>query len=185
MAQISTLARKPRSTLAALATVLVAAGVVVGSSASFTASSANPSNTFSSGTLTMTNSSGAAAILTASGLRPGDPASTGVVDIKNSGSLSGSFALSRDTLSDSDGDNPMSGKLNLTVKDCGVTPATCDAGDPVKYSGTIAAMSSDVALGTFAANEEHRYEFKVSLDASASDAYQGDNSVVGFKWSAS
>lgn len=174
----------PRATLGALALVLAALGVVVGSSASFTASSANPSNTFSSGTLTMTNSSSAAAVLTASGLRPGGTDSTGVVDIKNTGSLDGTFKLSRDTLSDSDAGNPMSGKLNVTVKDCGATPATCEAGDPVKYSGTLAAMTSDVSLGSFAAGEEHRYQFVVGLDSSAGDAYQGDSATAGFRWSA-
>ena len=35
------------------------------------------------------------------------------------GSLSGAFTLSRSNIVDSDGANPMSGKLNLVVKDCG------------------------------------------------------------------
>ena len=81
----------------------------------------------------------------------------------------------------------MSAKLNLVVKDCGDfssgTP-TCDAGDPVMYSGTIAAMGS-TPLGTFAANEEHRYEFAVTFDSSADNAYQGDSSSVQFDWNAS
>ena len=54
----------------------------------------------------------------------------------------------------------------------------------VKYTGTLAGMSSAVALGNFAANEEHRYEFSVALDSTATNAYQGDNSVVPFTWDA-
>lgn len=186
MAHLRFFARHPRRTLGALATVLAAVGVVVGSGANFTASSANPSNTFSSGTLSIGNSSNSA-ILTASNLRPGD-SSTGTVDIQNTGSLSGTFSLSRGTPSNSDATNPLSDKLNVTVVDCGAwsgsTPATCDGADPEKYSGTLSAMSSAVALGTFAADEKHRYRFTVGFDSSAGDAYQGDSSTVQFTWNA-
>ena len=127
-----------------------------------------------------------AAILNASNWKPGDT-STGTVDIQNTGSLSGTFSLSRTALSNSDGSNPLSDKINLVVKDCGDfssgTP-TCDAGDPQKYSGTISAMGT-VALGTFAANEKHRYEFTVTFNASANNNYQGDTSSVQFDWNAS
>ena len=33
-------------------------------------------------------------------------------------------------------------------------------------------------------HEEHRYEFSVALNTSATNAYQGDNSVVPFTWDA-
>ena len=164
----------------------MAVAVAVGSSASFTASSANPSNTFAAGTLSILNSKEGLAVRTASNMRPGDSA-TGTVDVQNSGSLSGVFTLSRSGISDSDGANPMSAKLDLVVKDCGDfsggTP-TCDAGDPVKYTGTIAAMGS-TALGTFVASEKHRYEFAVTFNSSAGNAYQGDSSSVQFDWNAS
>ena len=81
----------------------------------------------------------------------------------------------------------MSGKLNLVVKDCGdfsSGPPTCDVGDPVRYTGTIAARGS-TALGTFVAAEKHRYEFTVTFDVSAGNAYQGDSSSVQFDWNAS
>jgi hypothetical protein len=119
-------------------------------------------------------------------MKPGDSAN-GTVDVQNTGSLSGVFSLSRSNILDSDGVNPLSAKLNLVVKDCGDfssgTP-TCDAGDPQRYSGTIAAMGS-TALGTFAASEKHRYDFTVTFDSGAGNAYQGDNSSVQFDWDAS
>ena len=188
MSRLLVLAGQPRMALGALLTLALAVGAVIGSGANFTASSANPTNTFSSGTLTMVNSKAGAAVLTASNMRPGDPASTGTVDIENSGSLSGAFTVSKSALVDSDGSNPMSGKLNLTVTDCGVyvgaTPPTCGDGDDVsRYSGTLGAMGS-TALGTFAAGEHHRYRFSVALDGSAGDAYQGDSSSVTFDWNA-
>ena len=97
MSRLTLLVRHPRRTLAALATVLAAVGVTVASGADFTAQSANPANTFSTGTLTMSNSRADAAILTACGLRPGVDATEGTVDIANTGSLSGAFTLARGT----------------------------------------------------------------------------------------
>jgi len=188
MSRLSVLVNRPRRTLAALATVLVAVGITAASGADFTATSANADTTFATGTLTITNSKDAQAIwASTSDMRPGDPARVGTVDVTNAGSLSGAFTLTRGTVIDSDGDNPLSGKLDLVVKDCGDfssgTPS-CDAGDPVKYTGTIAAMGSDVALGTYAGGEKHRYQFGVTVNSSADNAYQGDDSVVPFSWNA-
>jgi spore coat-associated protein N len=181
-------ARHPMRALGALTALIAAVAVAVGSSASFTATSANPSNTFAAGTLSILNSKEASAVLTASGMKPGDPATTGTVDVQNNGSLSGAFVLSRSNIVDSDAVHPMSAKLDLVVKDCGSDfssdPPTCDVGDPVKYTGTIAAMTS-TALGTFAAGEKHRYQFAVTFNSSADNFYQGDNSSVEFDWDAS
>ena len=51
MSRLQVLAAEPRLALGALAALLLAAAAVVGSGADFTAASANPSNTFASGTL--------------------------------------------------------------------------------------------------------------------------------------
>ncbi len=186
MNRLHALASQPKRTLGVLVAVLAAVGVAVGSGASFTAQSANPSNTFTAGTLTMSNSLDGAAILTASNMKPGDTAQ-GVVDIANTGSLNGTFSLSRSALNDSDGANPMSGKLDLVVKDCGNfssgTP-TCDGADPNPYSGTLGAMTGATALGTFAANEKHRYQFTITFNSTAGNPYQGDSSTATFQWDA-
>jgi spore coat-associated protein N len=194
MSRFKSLKANPRRSLAALATVLVAVGVTGASGASFTASSANPANTFTAGTMTMLNEKDNAAILTASNMRPGDPATTGTVDITNTGSLSGTFVLSKGTLSNTDTTNPLSSQLNLVITDCGDfssgTPVCGDAGDVVKYTGgTIAQMGTAghlvSGLGSFAAGEQHRYEFSVALDTNADNNYQGDGSTVQFLWNAS
>jgi hypothetical protein len=194
MSRLRFLAANPRLALGALLTLLLAAGAVVGSGADFTASSANPANTFASGTLSITNSKEGAAVLTATNLKPGGAAATGTVDIQNSGSLSGAFTLSRTAPVDSDSSNPLSSKLNLTIVDCGTfvgaTAPTCGDGDDVtKYSaGTVAQMGTAghlvSALGTYAGSEKHRYVFTVALDGTAGNAYQGDNSSVEFDWNA-
>src|SRR4051812_35723464 len=77
------LIRRPKRTLGTLALGLCALGVAVGSGADFSAQTANPSNTFSAGSLTMDNSKSGAAIFQADNLSPGGTARTGVVDIKN------------------------------------------------------------------------------------------------------
>jgi spore coat-associated protein N len=187
MSRLRVLAANPRLALGALLTLLLAAGAVVGSGADFTASSANPSNTFASGTLSMVNSKQGTAVLSATNLRPTGSAN-GLVDIENSGSLSGAFTLSRTAPVDSDSSNPMSAKLNLVVVDCGTftgaTPPACNDGDEVtKYTGTLAAMGT-TALGTYNAAVKHRYSFTVTLDGSASNAYQGDSSSVQFDFNA-
>jgi hypothetical protein len=193
MSRLQVLAAQPRIALGALLTLLLAAGAVIGSGADFTAASANPSNTFATGTLSMLNSQSGSAVLTASGLRPGNSAS-GTVDIQNSGSLTGAFALARGTMTNSDATNPLTGKLDVTIADCGAfagsTAPTCgDADDVTRYSGTIADMGTPghavSGLGTFSAGEKHRYHFSVTLNTSADDAYQGATANVRFDWSAS
>ena len=193
MSRFAMVAAHPRRTLATLATVLAAVGLTAASGADFTAQSANPSNTFTTGTLTTSNSAENAAVLTATGMRPGDAASEGTVDIANTGTLSGAFTLTRGAPVDSDASNPLSGKLNVIVDDCGTfsgsTAPTCgDADDVNKYSGTLAQMGTTghtiAALGDFDGGVKHRYRFRVALDGSADNAYQGDSSTVAFAWNA-
>ena len=187
MSRLSVLVSRPRRTLAALATVLVAVGITAASGADFTATSANADTTFATGTLTIANSKEAQAIFAStSDMRPGDPARTGQVDIENSGSLSGAFKLKRGAVTDSDSTYKLSTKLNLVVKDCGDFSGgapDCSAGT-VKYTGTIAAMD-EVVLGPYAGGEKHRYQFSVTVDNSADNDYQGRSTVVPFSWTAS
>ncbi len=141
MTRFKILKANPRRSLAALATVLVAVGITGASGASFTAQTANPSNTFTAGTLTMANSKNAAAIFTSSpNMRPGDTAA-GTVDIKNSGTLSGAFKLSKGTLTNNHATILMSDQLNLVVNDCG-TDLDCSTSDNV-YTGTLTDMGAD------------------------------------------
>jgi spore coat-associated protein N len=186
MSRIQILFERPRRTLAVLAAALLAVGIAIGSGANFSAQTSNPNNTFTAGTLTMSNSNPGAAILTASNMKPGDT-TTGTVDIENTGSISGTFSLSRSALSDSDSSFPMSAKLDVLVEDCGDFSAgtpTCDAADPDRYSGTLAAMTGSYALGAFAPSEKHRFKFTVTFNSSADNNYQGDSSTATFQWDA-
>jgi spore coat-associated protein N len=187
MSRFKVLRANPRRALAALATLLIAVGVTAASGADFTARTTNAANTFTSGSLSMTNNA-AGAILTASGMKPGSTA-TGQVRIKSTGTLGGAFVLSKDTLTDSGSTLPLSSKLTLNIVDCGVD-FVCGNGDDVAlpvYNGNLATMGS-LALGNWganaAANSEHQYKFTVTLDSAADNNYQGGTTSVRFVWDA-
>jgi spore coat-associated protein N len=184
MSRTSVLRANPRRALAALATVLVAVGVTVASGATFTAQTANPSNVFTAGTMSMTNDV-SGAILTASDMKPGDPATKGYVTIKNTGSLGAAFKLSKSSLSDTPSGTPLSAKLDVVVTDCGADQdCTATTDNSNVYTGTLAAMGSNIGLGNFAAAEQHKYEFAVQLNSGATNVYQGGSSTAGFTWDA-
>jgi spore coat-associated protein N len=192
MSRLSYLTKRPKRTLGALAAVLAAVGVAVGSGANFSATSANPSNVYTAGTLTIGNSNPASAILTTTtNLKPGATPETGVVDIQNTGSLPGTFTLSQSLNTPTDVGNDATpdipAKLNLKVVDCGDfsagTPA-CEVTDSVKYDDTVSNFTSAAALGTFAASEKHRYQFSLGLDSSAGNVYQGDSVTATYTWDA-
>lgn len=195
MSRVQTLVSRPKRTLAALATVLVAVGITAASGASFNATSANANNTFSAGTMAMTNTPNTAAF-SASNIKPGDPATTGTVMIKNTGSLGGAFTLAKTITSDVNVTNPaslLSTQLNLVVTDCGaattavVIDPVCGEPSPddvVKYSGTIAAMPT-TALSSIPAGTRHLYKFSVDLPLATTNLFQGASTTVDFAWDAS
>lgn len=192
---------RPKRTLGALALGLGAVAVAVGSGADFSARTANPSNTFSAGSLSMDNSRNGAAIFSPANMKPGGPAQTGMVDIKNTGSIDGAFKLSRDQLASSDnGSNnpaPFATKVDVWIVDCGkytisngaygpeqVTPVCGDPDDATLYNGTLGGENADIALGTYKPGEQRRYWFGASLDASAGNEYAGDGASARYVFDA-
>jgi spore coat-associated protein N len=188
MSRIAILMERPKLTLAALATSLAALGLVVGSGADFTSATANPSNTFSAGSLSQSNSKDNAAILTASGLKPGGTA-TGSVTIANTGSIPGTFTLSKSNLTNpvlGPASEKLSDQLDLLIKD----------GTTTVYTGKLGAMGSlpldgdTVAAGvqqfgaSGAPTATHTYAFTVTLPAATGNAYQGTSTSVQFDWTA-
>jgi spore coat-associated protein N len=180
LTRLHALVAHPRRTLGALAVVLAAVGLTVGSGASFTASAANPGNVFTTGTLTIANTP-ATALLTAGSLKPGDTA-TGTVDITNTGSLAGDFALKT---ANTTGDAALLAQMDLVVLDCGawtVTPPSC-ASAPSVYTGKISALTN-ASLGNYAGAIKHRYQFTATLPGTTDNTFQGKSATVDFTWSA-
>jgi len=175
------LAAHPRRTLGALAVVLAAVGITVGSGANFTASAANPGNAFTTGTLLIANSS-STALFSATGLKPGD-VKTATVDISNTGSLAGDFVLKT---ANPTGYTALLGQIDLVVADCGVwaggVAPSCSS-PTTKYTGKANALTS-AALGNYAGGAQHRYQFTATLNSSTDDTYQSKTAGVDFAWSA-
>jgi hypothetical protein len=195
------LIKRPKRTLGTLALGLCALGVAVGSGADFTAQTANPSNTFSAGSLSMDNSKNGTAIFAPTNMKPGGPAQTGLVDIKNTGSVDGVFTLRRDQLTSTDSGAasaaPFASKVNVKIVDCGkytsangpygaetVTPVCGDADDRTFYNDTLAGENSDHALGIFRPGEQRRYQFGGSLDSSAGNEYSDDGASARYVFDA-
>lgn len=160
--------------VAGLATALAAVGVAAGSGASFNSQTANPANTFSSGTFTHTNSKNGGAIVTGSNMKPGD-VKTGEVTITNTGSIAGTFKLSESNVSSTF----TAGNLKLKIED--VTTAT-----PVQvYSGNFGAVpAAGIGLGNYAAGEAHTYRYTVTFDQNADNTDQGKSATADYSWTA-
>ncbi len=177
----------PRKVLVAFAGLLVAAAVAVGSGANFNSTSANPSNVFTAGTISHSNSKAGAAILTAANMVPGGTA-TGTVDIKNTGSVNGTFTLAHTVAVDTPTSPGLSKKLTIVVQDLGepACVSSCPAAVTL-YTGLLSAMPSTIALGVFPAGYTHRYTFTVTFPDSglngADNAYQGASTSVEYDWS--
>jgi hypothetical protein len=186
VSRLSALAAHPRRTVGALAVVLAAVGITVGSGADFTAHSANPTNTFTAGTLSIGNGNGngseASAILSATNLKPGGSTS-GTVDIANTGSLAGTFTLSTSHVVDT---ASLLRELDLKVEDCGLftssTPS-CTTGTTLVYNGKANAIGTP-SLGSFASSAKHRYQFTISMPSDIANTFQGKTASVEFDWDA-
>ena len=103
-------------------------------------------------------------------MRPGDPARTGTVDIKNTGSLSGAFTLKPRHRRRQRRTYKLSTKLDLVVKDCGdFSQRTPDVRRrrhrQVHRHGRGPELPTS-SLGTFAGGEKHRYQFSVTVNTS-------------------
>ena len=177
----------PRKVMAGFVGVLAATGIAVGSGANFNSASANPSNVFSAGTISQSNSKAGLAVLTASGLKPGGTAS-GYVDIKNTGSVAGAFTLSQANLTNTPPSPALSSKLTVVITDKHdpTCVSSCPA-DTTVYSGPLGGMST-TSLGTFAAGETHRFNFVVTFPDGgtngADNSYQGAQTSVDYSFTA-
>ena len=177
MARIAAVWREaPLRVVTSLFVLMVAAVMATASGASFTSSSANPANTFSAGNLKHSNSAGGSAILSAERMKPGD-VTRGTVTITNDGDIPGVFSLSTSGLEDVPATPAFSDKLGLVITDQ-------TAGNKV-YDGALGAFPATVALGTFAPDDAHTYEFVVTFPdggPGADNAYKGASTSVSFDW---
>jgi hypothetical protein len=195
MTRFNTLASRPKRTLAALAVVLAAVGITVGSGANFSSTAASATQTFTAGSLVVSQDDSGFS-LTATNMRPGDQ-ELGIVDVANSGTLSGTLGV-KQIVTPASGSASFAGYLQLRVQDCGVfapTAPTCIAGSPNVYSGVLTGLSSaNLASnggGQWVAGEKHRYKFTLTFPNNMTggndgldNAFQNKSVTSDFTWTA-
>jgi hypothetical protein len=173
-----------------LAFLLVGLLVVSGSRAAFSATTGNSGNTFSSGTVTLTDDDAGSAMFTASGMKPGS-SSTNCIAVTYGGSLVPADVK----LYGSTGGTGLSSYLNVTL-DIGAGGSMGSCGGFVSsstlYSGTLAAFvaahsdwSTGQASWTPASTPDSRtFRFVMSLPSGTSNAAQGLTATATFTWEA-
>jgi hypothetical protein len=197
MTRIQSLASRPKRTLGALAVVLAAVGITVGSGANFTASQANAGNAFTTGTLSLSGSPSSGAILSLTNMKPGDT-KTGQIVLSNTGSLPGNFTLKQAIAGASDAG--LKNALQLEIVHCS-TAVTTDPCDPAATPATGTSVfgsdfmtsfgTSAVSLpgagsgGSWAPAESNRYKFTVGLLQAVSDnTLQNKTVSATYTWDA-
>lgn len=163
--------RRSRRILAPLATLAAAGALVVGSGASFTSQSQNPTNIVTSGILDQTNSRNGEAIFNVANLKPGDSVK-GDVTIKNSGTLPAVFTVKETATT-----GFVPGSLKMTVVQTGVAT-------PI-FSGTFGDLGGDddiLELGNWAVGESRTFTYTVTLDPNAGEADEGKTATATYTW---
>lgn len=178
--------RTVRRLVFSLGTLLLASALAAGSGANFNATTANTGNTIKAGIVAFTTTHTDAAVLTTTALAPGH-ADADSVDIVNTGDLTATFRLTASTLVDTPASPALSAKLDLVIQDLGDPgcSASCPAATTL-YTGKLGSFTT-VAMGNWAAGEQHRIRFTVSLadgGSGAENAYQDASSTVNFTWNA-
>jgi predicted ribosomally synthesized peptide with SipW-like signal peptide len=179
---------------------LLVAAVSGGTWAAFTATTDNSGNSFSAGSVTLSDNDSGAAMLTLTSAAPGD-SDSGCIRVTYSGSLPATVRLYGTTAGT--GLDPY---LNLTVTRGTISSGAFDscanfsadatnyvgAGAGVLYSGTLQGFPDDYANGivdptsaspeNWTNGEEHAYRFTVTLQDN--NAAQGKTATQTFIWEA-
>lgn len=175
--------------------------VAQSSYAAFSATTSNPTNNWSAGTVALSDDDSNTAMFTATNLKPGSTGTKCIV-VTSSGSLPSQVKLYGTSPTTT---NALAGSINLTVVQGtggsfggGCTGFTPLATNSAVYGGTLAAFGSSAtnfASGlpsssaatwspTGAASESRTYQFTYTVDANATNGIQGGTAAIGFTWEA-
>jgi hypothetical protein len=186
--------------------VVVAATLAIGAVptwSAFSSTTANPGNTFSAGTVILSDNDSGGAMLSLGNLAPGGPIGSSCIEVAYDGSLDAQVRLYGATTGT--GLDPW---LNLTVTHGvlagGAFPScaqfTADAADytglgaGVVYTGTLQDLADNHATAlddpqpaareTWTTGEHHAYKITVGLDAAAPSSAAGLTATQAFTWEA-
>jgi hypothetical protein len=191
-----------RMVAGALVPGLVGSGALVWheSSAAFSATSSNPSNSWSAGTVNMTDNDGGTALLALANATPGQ-SDAGCITVTYSGSLAATVWLYATVTGSSAGHDvtvtrgSFAGGPPAFYSCTGFTADSTNyagAGAGIVYSGTLAAYPTSVAGNlvdptvaspeSWTTNESHSYQIRAAVRDT--DAAQGLSATVGLIWAA-
>lgn len=173
--------------------VLSAALVWQASYSAFSATTSNPTNNWSTGTVSLTDDDGGVAMFTATGLKPGSTGNKCIL-VTYGGSLAATVELYG---TGKTATNALDTYITLTVEQgtgatygggCG--SFVLDAG--VTYTGTLAAFAATytsfaTGFGTWAptgAAQTKSYKITYTLSAAAPNSTQNSNAQIGLTWEA-
>ncbi|RHA37908.1 SipW-dependent-type signal peptide-containing protein [Cellulomonas rhizosphaerae] len=164
--------------IAAIPAGLLVAGLMIGqaSHAAFTAQTSTGANSFTSGSVALTNSKVGTDVFTVTGIVPG-ATGTKTVDVTYTGNLA---VVVKMYAKDGDTTGALAQALQITVK---------TDGSPI-FAGTLAELSALTAwsqgVGGWAptSTATKPYEISWSLPASAGNTVQGQTTALKFAWEA-
>jgi hypothetical protein len=172
--------------------VLVGALVIVGSRAAFTATTANAGDTWTAGSVVLSDDDSNSAMFSATAMKPGDT-STHCIVVTYSGTLAAQAVELYATV----GGTGLASDLNAVVAvgtggsfaDCtGFTAtSTLYTGTLADFGTTYADWASGLSTGwspTGASSETRTFQFTVSLPSGTGNAAQGLNASATFTWEA-
>lgn len=171
-----------------LALLASSAVVYQASNAAFTATTANPANSWASGTVALTDNDSGAALFTASGLKPGSTGTKCMV-VTYSGTLAAAVKLYATSYTD----NGLAQYLTFSVDEGTGSAADCSdfgAGSNL-YTGTLDGfsttktgyangVSSWAPAGSSGATKTYRFSWTLQDN----DGAQGKTSAATFTWEA-
>jgi hypothetical protein len=172
--------------------VLASGGMVWQSSYSaFSATTANPTNNWSAGTVALSDDDSNTALFTASNLKPG-ATGTKCIAVTSTGSLASTVKLYGTSYDTSNG---LAANINLKVEEgTGATTASCTgftAGSTL-YDGamsTFGTTKTSFATGVSSwapagGTATKSYRITYALSPSTPDSAQGGTAALGFTWEA-
>lgn len=183
--------------LAVIPTAVLASGLIIAqaSYAAFSATTSNAPNTWSAGSVALSDDDSDTALFTASGLKPGDT-QTACIVVASTGSLPSAVKLYGTGPATT---NALASSLNVSVtQGTGGSFGNCSGFTPLPsgaavWSGTLADFSSTATkfsngVGTWrpagGSSESRTFQVTVSLDAATPNSAQNGTARIGFTWEA-
>lgn len=183
--------------------VVVSGALVTGSSYSvFSATTNNAPNSWSAGSVVLSDDDSGVALFSITALKPG-ATGTKCILVTSTGTLPSTVKLYTSQSSPTYATtNALAGSINLTItQGTGGTTSSCSGFTPLGsnatvYSGTLAGFASSAsgfatglpAAGTWAptgsGSETRSYQFVYTLDAAAPNTTQNGTATIGFTWEA-